>query len=208
MKSNYRILGVNEKATDQEIRAAYTELRAKYKEEMFSDGEKGNAAAKKLTELERAYEEIMTERREKSEANDDGLLKDVDAAIKADDLKRAQELLDSFNVRNAEWHYLQAVVFYRKGWANESKKQLEIARQMRPNTEKYDKAYERLTGKMSQGVNGGNNGAYNGQFGAAANGGNGAGNYDEPQMGGEGCFDFCCRLAICNLLLNCCCNCR
>ena len=75
---------------------------------------------------------------------------------------------------------------------------------MRPNTEKYDKAYERLTGKMSQGVNG----AYNGQFGAAANGGNGAGNYDEPQMGGEGCFDFCCRLAICNLLLNCCCNCR
>ena len=86
MKSNYRILGVNEKATDQEIRAAYTELRAKYKEEMFSDGEKGNAAAKKLTELERAYEEIVTERREKSEANDDGLLKDVDAAIKADDL--------------------------------------------------------------------------------------------------------------------------
>ena len=133
---------------------------------------------------------------------------DVFRNLVAGDLAAAQLKLDAVIDRNAEWHYLQAVVFYRKGWANESKKQLEIARQMRPNTEKYDKAYERLTGKMSQGVNGGNNGAYNGQFGAAANGGNGAGNYDEPQMGGEGCFDFCCRLAICNLLLNCCCNCR
>lgn len=204
MKNNYKILGVSEKATDAEIRAAYLELKAKYREEMFADGEKGNAAAKKLTELELAYEELTSERKEKSEDNEDGLLKEVDAAIKADDLKRAQELLDSFNVRNAEWHYLQAVVFYRKGWANESKKQLEIARQKKPGTEKYDKAYEKLNEKMTSGFSGQTGNAGGENFAA----GGGAGNYDEPQMGGEGCLDFCCRLAICNLMLNCCCNCR
>lgn len=204
MKNNYKILGVSEKATDSEIRVAYTELKAKYREEMFSDGEKGNAAAKKLTELEAAYEEIMSSRSEKAAKNDDGLFKQVDAAIKADDLKRAQELLDSFNERNAEWHYLQAVVYYRKGWTNESKKQLEIARRMQPDTEKYEKAYEKMNAKINGNASAQNAGANVGE-GAS---GNGAGNYDEPQMGGEGCMDFCCRLAICNVLLNCCCNCR
>jgi hypothetical protein len=27
-------------------------------------------------------------------------------------------------------------------------------------------------------------------------------------MGGDSCADFCCRMAVCNILLNCCCNCR
>ena len=211
MNRNYKILGVNENATDAEIYSAYTALRSKYREEMFEDGKKGNDAAKKLTELERAYEEITTYRREHDKSQDDGLLKQVDLAIKNNDLKRAQELLDTFNERGAEWHYLQAVVFYKKGWANESRKQLEIARQMAPGTDKYEKAYAKLNDKFnnggsaraSDGMNGSQNGAPN--YGAT-NGG--AGNYDEPQMGGDGCFDFCCRLAICNLLLNCCCNCR
>ena len=64
MKQYYKILGIREDATDSEVYAAYSELRAKYKDEMFEEGKKGNDAAKKLTELERAYEEIMTFRRE------------------------------------------------------------------------------------------------------------------------------------------------
>ena len=210
MDRNYKILGVSANATDAEITAAYKALREKYKEDRFLDGDAGNEAARKLTELDRAYEEITTFRREHASERDDGLLKDVDAAIKANDLKRAQELLDSFNERSAEWHYLQAVVFYQKGWANESKKQLEIARQMAPGNDKYERTYARLNEKVNQGKTGGAqggaytaNGNYNGN-----NGNNGGRGYDEPQMGGDSCLDFCCRLAICNLMLNCCCNCR
>ena len=213
MKQYYKILGVKENATDSEVYAAYSELRAKYKDEMFEEGKKGNDAAKNLTELERAYEEIMTFRREHAAKSDEGLLKEVDLAIKAGDLKKAQEVLDSFNERSAEWHYLQSVVFYQKGWANESKKQLEIARQMAPGTAKYDKAYERLNEKINGGASAGTNqttGAQGGAAGGANNSGNANnannGSYDEPQMGGDGCLDFCVRLAICNCILNCCCN--
>ena len=49
MKENYRILGVDENASDEEIEKAYKALKAKYREERFMDGEAGNAAAKKLT---------------------------------------------------------------------------------------------------------------------------------------------------------------
>lgn len=204
MKDNFKILGIPESATDEEVYAAYSSLKAKYREDMFLDGKKGNDAAKKLTELEQAYEEITSFRRERADKSDDGLLKSVDEAIKAGDIKRAQEILDGFNERSAEWHYLQAVVFYKKGWTNDSKKQLEIARQMKPGTEKYDNAYEKLIKKNDGGAKkNASGGGYADNFAR----GTGA-HYDEPQMGGEGCLDFCVRLAICNLCLNCCCGCR
>lgn len=204
MDKYYKILGLSENATEDELREAYLELRAKYKEDRYLDGEAGNEAARKLTELERAYEEIKTYRREHSTSDEGSLLSRVDKAIKEGDLNLAQQTLDSFNERPAEWHYLQSVVFYQKGWANESKKQLEIALQMDPDNLKYKSTLERLNEKIR------------GPQGARPNVGNGAGgaynsqnpNYDEPQMGNEGCLDFCCRLAICNLMLNCCCNCR
>ena len=48
MQENYRILGVKENATDEEIEKAYRELKAKLREERFMEGEVGNEAAKKL----------------------------------------------------------------------------------------------------------------------------------------------------------------
>ena len=199
MDKYYKILGVTENATDAEIKAAYYVLKARYKEDRFLDGEAGNEAARKLTELEHAYEEIMTYRKEHSGMDEEGLLSRVDKAIKDGDLDKAQYLLDSFNERGAEWHYMQSVVFYRKGWANESKKQLEIALSLDPTNEKYKNTLDRLTQKIDGAS------TRNANAGARVDG---ATNYDEPQMGEEGCMDFCCRLAICNMLLNCCCNCR
>ena len=202
MDKYYKILGLHESATDEEIKQAYLLLKAKYREARFLEGEEGNEAARRLTELERAYEEITTYRREHSGKDEEGLLARVDKAIKDGDLDRAQYILDSFNDRTAEWHYLQSVVFYQKGWANESKKQLEIAIDLDPTNEKYKQTLSRLNEKISGGA------ARKTAAGAGAGTGYTDRNYDEPQMGNEGCLDFCCRLAICNLLLNCCCNCR
>ena len=55
---------------------------------------------------------------------------------------------DKFNERNAEWHYLQAVIFYKKNWNNESKKQLEIAMQMDSNNPKYKNSYAKLNERI------------------------------------------------------------
>lgn len=102
MKDLYEIFGLTSDCTDEELAAKYSELKAKYGEERFAEGEKGNEAARKLTELETAYQEISSLRQEQafSVKSDSGLYKDVEEAIKSGNLSAAQDKLDSFNERN------------------------------------------------------------------------------------------------------------
>lgn len=206
LKNYYEVLGVSEYSTDREISEAYFALRKKYLEERFLEGEKGNEAAKKLTEIDEAYEEIKRMRSEKADGSDLSLLKQVDEALKANDLSKAQSLLDSFDQRGAEWHYLQSVVYYKKNWINECKKQLEIASSLDPNNKKYKETYDRLLEKIKLSNQSAGNDGWNRSGSGRYD--NEAPTFDEPQMGGDSCLDFCCRMAICNMCLNCCCNMR
>ena len=107
-QENYTILGVEETATDDEIKAAYESLKAKYNEEKWQDGEAGNQAARMLGKLDAAYQEIMEERAEQAKSTSGpGAFEEVSNAIKSGDYARAQSILDNFNERSAEWHYLQ-----------------------------------------------------------------------------------------------------
>lgn len=65
-KENYRLLQVDENASDEEIKACYERLKEIYNEEKWKDGEEGNNAARMLEKLDIAYQEIMEERREKA----------------------------------------------------------------------------------------------------------------------------------------------
>ena len=144
-KQYYDLLGVSETATDEEITAAFEQLKKKYSEERFLEGEQGNEAAKMLNRIDVAYNEIMTERREnRSASNASSAYAQVEQYIRDGKINEAQAVLDEFNERPAEWHYLQSVVFYKKNWENESKKQLEIAIQMDGSNEKYRTAYNKL----------------------------------------------------------------
>ncbi len=202
----YELLGVSEYSTDREISEAYFSLRKKYQEERFEEGEKGNEAAKKLTEIDNAYDEIKRYRSEHSVGTDASLYKQVDEALKRGDLSEAQTLLDSFDERGAEWHYLQSVVFYKKNWINECKKQLEIAMTLDGGNKKYKETYDRLLEKINAASQAPKNEDWNRS--GSGGGGRNAPNFDEPQMGGDSCIDFCCQMALCNMCLNCCCNMR
>ena len=201
-RENYEILGLDENATTEEVEARYRELKAKYDEEKWQDGEAGNAAARKLSRIKAAYEEIMEERRAAQQAQENansspsGAFDEVGNAIRAGDLNRAQQLLDAFNERNAEWHYLQSVVFYKKNWMNESKKQLEIAIQLDGNNEKYKEAYEKLKSRAE----------YTRENGGAPNT-NPDPNYPPPgsQAGGNWC-STCATMCYTYLCVDCLCN--
>ncbi len=54
MQENYKILGISENASIEEVEVAYNELKAKYSKERFLEGEAGNNAAKMLTKIETA----------------------------------------------------------------------------------------------------------------------------------------------------------
>ena len=202
----YNIFGVTEDVTDEELAAAYQQLREKYREDRWLEGEAGNEAAKKLTELENAYKELTEERKRQSK-NTEGAnaFEEISRLLKEGDVNGAQAVLDDFNERNAEWHYLQAVVFYKKNWINDSKKQLEIAMQMDPDNVKYRSAYGKLNAKNEY------------QQQQASQTQNPYTNYngmpmdDGEQMGGSACSNCisCCYTYLCvDCLFSLCCGCR
>ncbi len=200
-KEYYELLQVNEDCTDEEIEASYKALKEKYNQEKWQDGEAGMNAAKMLGKLDAAYAEIMADRKEKKQ-NTSGAsaFDEVSELIKKGDISGAQARLDSFNERNAEWHYLQSVVFYKKNWMNESKKQLEIAIQMDATNTKYRDAYDKLKARAD----------YQQQTGGAPNTNPNVNTGDE-QMGGNWCANcaiFCYTWMCVSCLFNLCCNCR
>lgn len=199
---NLETLGLSEGATLDDVKSAYETLRAKYLEERFMDGEVGNNAAKMLTKIETAYSELTREMSESAATGDGDAFMRVEELIKAGNLQDAQRELDSFNERGAQWHYLQSIVYYRKNWINESKKQLEIAIQLDGDNEKYKEAYRKLNDRINYNANaapnqgqpdGGayQNGAYQGQ---TMNGGG-----QSDQMGGNACAQCldCCYTYMC-----------
>lgn len=200
MQEYYKILNLTENATDEEIENAYKELKAKYSNERFCEGEVGNQAAKNLTKLEAAYHEI-TEARKISNTENGRVeidFSDVINYIKNGDITKAQQLLDDITDRNAEWHYLQSVVFYKKNWINESKKQLEIALTMEPHNAKYADELTKLKQKME----------FNERQFKSGNMYNNAESVDNRQMGGDtnGCLSFCATWCCMDLLCTMCCR--
>jgi DnaJ-class molecular chaperone len=208
MKEYYELLGLTESATDEEILAKYEELKAKYREERWLDGEAGNEAAKLLTKLEVAYTEIMTSRKEQSK-NTEGkdAFEEIAEMVKAGKLAEAQARLDDFNERNAEWHYFQAVVYYKKNWTNDSKKQLEIAMEMDPDNVKYRSEYGKLNQRNEEQQK-----KEREQHQQAQNPYSNRPFEDEDmQMGGNACSNCisCCYTYLCvDCLFSLCCGCR
>ncbi len=204
MQDIYKILGVSKDASMEEIEASYKALKEKYSSERFLEGEAGNEAAKNLTLLENAYREIKSEKI----AEQTNAYSEIEKDIKGGNIDLAQEKLDSFSSRDAEWHYLQSVVFYKKNWINESKKQLEIAMSMEPENKKYSNAYTKLKEKIAFNERQFQSGtAHSSQTDPRANA-------TQQQMGGSGvgdccswCATWCCMNAVFNLCLNACCGC-
>lgn len=207
LDKEYRILGVSESDSDEYIKAKYLELKNKYQEERFIEGEVGNNAAKMLTEIENAYNQIVFTRSQRLNAKEQGSkLSEVDALIRSGDLYKAQLLLDEFDERNAEWHYYQSVVFYKKNWINESKKQLEIAIEMDPSVEKYKTALNTLNERVNQSASANDSWRKSGNAYSDDKESTQTVTSGESQLGGESCCQWCCDMIICNTMLNCFCN--
>lgn len=197
MRENYKILNVSEDASIEEIEASYKKLKEQYSKDRFLEGEAGNRAAKKLTMVENAYREIIDEIREKENDENQSIgFQEVEQLIKENKLTEAQSALDNFNDRNAEWHYFQSVIFYKKNWNNECKKQLEIAISLDSNNPKYKDAYDKLKKQME----------YNqAQF---TNGPSYSNGPESRNMGGDSndCLRFCATWCCMDMLCSMCCR--
>ena len=102
-------------------------------------------AAEKLGELERAYQDVLNDLQSKENRQQYGTeYGEIEALIKSGELTEAQQKLDDIPVHDGEWHYLQSIVFYKKNWFLESKKQLEYALKADPENTKYRNSLNKL----------------------------------------------------------------
>lgn len=204
MKDPYKVLGLDKSATPEEIKSKYDELHAKYGEQRFMSGEEGNEGARLLQELEEAWVLIsadLSRESEKKHTTGD-VYSDVDNLIRQGKYDEAQSMLDSVQDRSAEWHYMQAIIFYKREWLSDSKTQLEMAIREDPSNSKYRSSLDKLNMTI---------GGKNAQQAAQPNQGYGGANNPPPynDYGGQpqqdmgNCLSSCC-CAYC--LTDCLCN--
>ena len=145
----YEILGLTESATMEEIEARYNELRAKLQRDRFLPGDEGEEASEKLQQLEVAYRDIKIQLEEQKQAEttftEQADYSKIQDLVTNGNLDEAQRLLDERANRDAEWHYIQSILFYKRNWFLESKTQLELACQMEPDNVRYKQSLEKLT---------------------------------------------------------------
>jgi len=144
----YEILGVSENASDAEIDLAYQNKKSTYEMARFTAGEVGEEAAENLERLELAYNDVKNMRAEAARQTAEGEVKSlyerIEALLRDNELNEAQQLLDNVVDRDAEYHYLQSILYYKRSWYVESKKQLEFACNMDPTNKKYSDSLEKL----------------------------------------------------------------
>ncbi len=108
------ILGVSRDATQSEILDAYKQKRAYYQDHLFDDGEAGAEAARRLEELDNAYQQAMEITHQSATVDGDTSYEGVKSAIRAHNPELAQRELDKISYRDAERHYFQSIVFNEK----------------------------------------------------------------------------------------------
>ena len=188
----YKVLGVSENASQEEIRKAYLDLVKKYHPDRYADGPMKDLANEKLKEINQAYE-LLTKKKEYSgygssaphggyqnygqSSYGQGGYWQSQGSYAGDYAREFSRVRSYF----AQWHYLYGILYFRWGWYDQARQHLSMACSMEPGNTEYQNAYATVM-----------------------NTGRGYGS-GPINMGGQDC-DMCdwCTTMLC---LNCLCNC-
>ena len=177
----YEVLGVNQNATEDEVKAAYRKLVKKYHPDQYKGTDYEATANEKLKQINEAYDMIKNGRTsannsyysnqgqqyggygynynangQQSYGNQNGynseqLFKQIRAFLAAGRFYEAEILLKTTSIRNAEWYFLMGNVYWFRGWQLEAKKYYAQSCNMDPANEEYRAAFN----SMQTNANGG-----------------------------------------------------
>ena len=166
----YKVLGVSENASQEEIRAAYLELVKKYHPDKYTDNPLKELAGEKLKEINQAYE-MLTKKQSTTSgtgygSSSSGTYGSYNAGgsysrpggtaysgpfatefararsfINQNNLDAAQAILNNVTVHNAEWNYLSGVIFLRQGSYQRATECFGRAYDAEPDNAEYRNAY-------------------------------------------------------------------
>ena len=161
MSNPYEVLGVSENASDEEIKKAYRKLAKQYHPDNYVDNPLKDLASEKMKSINEAYDTIQKQRASGNTHNgsyrgynntnaygDTGFTR-IRRLINANRINEAETLLNGMNTseRNAEWHFLMSLIFYRKGWLQDARNEINTACSMDP----YNQEYRAFQQRMSSG---------------------------------------------------------
>ena len=208
MNDPYKILGVPEDASDEEIKKAYRTLARKYHPANYHDNPLEDLAQEKMKEINAAYEQITKERASgrrtggaggaygggsygyggyqsyggygssQSYSGQSSVLQQARIAINTGNISRAEALLANYSDHNAEWNFLKGVVCYRRGWMDEALRYYRTAVQMDPGNAEYRQALDYMEGTDDTAYRPG------GSFGTLCS--------------GNPCLSMCCLYTLCS----------
>lgn len=162
MTNPYKVLGVNEGASNEEIRAAYLSLVKKYHPDKYTDPDMKQLANEKLKEINEAYDQLTKNPGKTASSGYSGAAygagghggsysgPEADrfirarSLINAGNLDGAKTILDSIQTRNAEWYYLYGIIYLRQGWYDKAREFLGRAYRTEPGNAEYAQAYNTL----------------------------------------------------------------
>lgn len=162
MMNPYKVLGVNEGASNEEIRAAYLSLVKKYHPDKYTDPDMKQLANEKLKEINEAYDQLTKNPGKTASSGYSGAAygagghggsysgPEADrfvrarSLINAGNLDGAKTILDSIQTRNAEWYYLYGIIYLRQGWYDKAREFLGRAYRTEPGNSEYAQAYNTL----------------------------------------------------------------
>lgn len=174
MTDPYKVLGISQNASDEEVKRAYRELAKKYHPDNYVDNPLADLAQEKMKEINEAYDSITRARKNGGYAGGSGYnagysagggssgysgggsyqsanstYAQVRAAINAGNLQYAEQLLDSSPTRDAEWNFLMGSLYYRKGWLDDARSFFQRAVNMDPSNGEYRQALSMVSGNNS-----------------------------------------------------------
>lgn len=152
MRDPYSVLGVNQNASDDEVKKAYRELARKYHPDNYQNNPLADLAEEKMKEINEAYDTITKQRSGGYSGSPSGgyggyqrtsgdpIYARVRNLINAGDLGQAEQLLYGVGQKDGEWYFLSGSIAYRKGWLDEAMQNYTRAVQMDPNNMEYRQA--------------------------------------------------------------------
>lgn len=170
MTDPYKILGVTPTSTEDEINTAYRNLVKQYHPDKYVGNPLADLAAEKIKEINAAYDQIMNNRKQSAGQNQSSGYSNTDGGtefqkvrmlINSGRIIEAENLLNSIQVRDAQWHFLMGMVMKKKGWYDMAYQHFERAASQDPSNMEYRMARDNMGFSGMQYRNVGNMGGYN-----------------------------------------------
>lgn len=142
----YEVLGVNENASDEEIKKAYRQLVKKFHPDRYpKDSQQQVAATEKLKQVNAAYDMITKMRQGNFNWSGAPQFAEIRSALQRGNLLEAESMLNRMTERPAEWHYLMGIVLLRRGWYDGAAQHFAQAHNMDPGNKEYENALRSMT---------------------------------------------------------------